>query len=142
MYRYQLALTFSLTVPERISRRPLKRVAALAFPSRNSGKPLRRCASLVRSKSRRGSRSTSRRVIKRQSNLSARCCPFLKRDTRANREKEDAGAGQKETRGAAGLGGRTASVRYHSRASDRLYAWKMGLVFIGIASRAPAGGSP
>lgn len=31
------------------------------------------------------------------------------------------------------LEGRIAIVRCHSRASDRLYAWKMGLVFIGIA---------
>ena len=55
----------------------------------------------------------------------------------SERHEGDQGKGRRERGSERNSGrqleGRTAIVRCHSGASDRLYAWKMGLVFIGIA---------
>lgn len=56
---------------------------------------------------------------------------FSGRETRGKRYTERESKGKKLA--IRRLEGRIAIVRCHSRASDRLYAWKMGLVFIGIA---------
>lgn len=54
----------------------------------------------------------------------------------SDRHEDDQGKGRRgrgsERNCGRQLEGRSAVVRCHSRASDRLYAWKMGLVFIGI----------